>query len=122
MVDEIVGSADTAAGTRAFRYADSRFTDLGSLGGTFSRANGINDAGQIVGTSTLAGADPQAQRAFLHANDRMYDLNDLVGPLPLPLSEARKINNAGQIIANACAPPGYASDCHAYLLTPVSPP
>jgi probable HAF family extracellular repeat protein len=122
LVDEIVGSAETSAGTRAFLYANSRFTDLGSLGGISSQATGINDAGQIVGWSTLAGEEPQQQRAFLYVNGTMYDLNDLVEPLPLRLREAPKINNRGQIIANACAPPGYTTDCHAYLLTPVTPP
>ena len=120
--DAIVGWEESLQGTRAFRYADSGFTDLGSLGGTVNRATAINDAGQIVGTSTLAGADPQAQRAFLYVNDRMYDLNDLVAPLAVPLSEAPQINNRGQIIANGCPPPGTPSACRAYLLTPVSPP
>ena len=69
-----------------------------------------------------AGADPQAQRAFWYVGGAMHDLNGLAAPLPAPLSEARKINDRGQIIANACAPPGYYSDCRAYLLTPVSPP
>jgi probable HAF family extracellular repeat protein len=122
MADEIVGSTETSAGTRAFLYADSRFTDLGSLGGASSRATAINDSGKIGGTSTLAGADPQVQRAFLYVNDRMFDLNDLVAPLPVPLTEARKINKWGQIIANACPPSGTAGNCRAYLLTPVSRP
>ena len=120
--DEIVGSAGTAVATRAFLYANSRFTDLGSLGGTSNGATAINDVGQIVGTSTLAGADPQAQRAFLYVDGRMFDLNDLAAPLPVPLTEARKINNRGQIIANACPPPGTNGSCRAYLLTPVTPP
>ena len=122
LADEIVGSAETPAGTRAFRYENSRFTDLGSLGGTSNGATAINDVGQIVGWSTLVGADPQAQRAFLYVNGRMYDLNDLVEPLPTPLTEARRINNRGQIIANACPPAGTNGNCRAYLLTPVSPP
>ena len=120
--DAIVGWEDSLQGQRAFRYADSRFTDLGSLGGTSSRPTAINNAGQIVGTSTLAGADPQAQRAFLYVNDRMYDLNDLVAPLPVVLSEAPKINNRGQIIANGCPPAGTPGGCRAFLLTPVSLP
>lgn len=110
MADHVVGSA----GGRAFLYANSRFTDLGTLGGDASSASGINDVDQVVGTTTLAGPDPQAQRAFLQLNGTMYDLNELVEPLPAPLIEARKINNRGQVIANTC--------CRAYLLTPVSPP
>ena len=120
--DAIVGWEDRLQGQRAFRYADTEFTDLGSLGGNSSLATAINDAGQIVGWSKLAGADPQQQRAFFYVNGRMYDLNDLVEPLSLPLSEASKINNSGQIIANACPPAGICGGCRAYLLTPVSPP
>ena len=120
-LDAIVGWEDSLQGQRAFRYTDPRFTDLGSLGGTSSRPTAINNAGQIVGTSTLAGAGPQAQRAFLYVNDRMVDLNDLVAPLAVLLSEAPKINNRGQIIANGCPPAGNTGGCRAYLLTPVSP-
>lgn len=94
---------------------------LGSLGGGSSWPNGINDAGQIVGTSTLAGPDPQAQRAFLYVDGAIDDLNDFVEPLSAPLTEAWEINNRGQIIANACPTTGPPEDCRAYLLTPVSP-
>ena len=38
--DEIVGYASTAAGKLAFLCANSRFTDLGSLGGGSSWPNG----------------------------------------------------------------------------------
>jgi probable HAF family extracellular repeat protein len=117
--DAIVGWEDRLGGTRAFLYANSRFTDLGSLGSAASRANAINDAGQIVGT---AGPVYGPSRAFLYNNGTMHDLNDLVAPLSVPLSEAWKINNRGQIIANGCPPAGTPGSCRAYLLTPISPP
>ena len=118
MVDEIVGSA----GGRAFLYANGGFKDLGTLGGASSSAAGINDAGQVVGASTLDGPDPQVERAFWYVDGAMHDLNELAAPLSARLSEARKINNQGQIIANACPPQGTSGGCRAYLLTPVSPP
>src|SRR5688572_29954286 len=68
--DVVVGYADDASGRdRAFRFADANgngardpgeMTDLGALSGyPHSAAWGINDAGQIVGTSRTApiGAD-----------------------------------------------------------------
>lgn len=122
MADEIVGYAETGSGTRAFRHGDSIFTDLGSFGGAHSVAAAINDAGQIVGGSTLARdriTEPWAERAFLYLGGTMYDLNDLMEPIPDTLVFAGKINNRGQILAYGKCDPG---DCRSYLLTPVSPP
>jgi probable HAF family extracellular repeat protein len=121
MSDEVVGTATTTTALRAFRYADSKYTDLGSLGGASSGAGSINDAGQIVGWSTLAGEEPQQQRAFLYFYEKMYDLNDMIEPLPVPLTFAMKINNRGQILAMACATTTN-DGCRYYLLTPVTSP
>ena len=124
LADEIVGFAETPSGTRAFRYGDSTLTDLGSFGGAFStKAAAINDAGQIVGGSTLAGEDPQAQRAFLYLGGTMYDLNDLVEPIPDTLrwfSPGKSTIAARSLLMGSVDPGRTLSP---YVLTsPVSPP
>jgi probable HAF family extracellular repeat protein len=53
-------------------------TDLGTLGGTFSFAGGINNRGDIEGFSTLPG--DTAVRAFLWRKGLMSDLGTLGGP------------------------------------------
>ncbi len=53
-------------------------TDLGTLGGTFSIAFGINDKGQIDGLSTTPG--DQVTHAFVLENGVMTDMGTLGGP------------------------------------------
>ena len=96
-------------------------TDLGSLGGNFSVANGINDGGQVVGFSSVPG--DKSDHAFITGPNGadMTDLNSLVyladGAV---LTEAFRINNAGQVIADGYNPTDTRS--HAYLLTPIPEP
>ena len=66
--------------------------DLGTLGGLFSQATGINSLGQIVGWS-LTTAGPS--RAFLYDQGVMSDLGTLPGGMA---SEASDINDAGEIV------------------------
>ena len=74
--------------------------DLGVLGGSYSIAYGINDLGVVVGTSSSVGrgharvrVDPDGPNAGTRA--QMSDIGTLGGGSE---SEARDINNSGQIV------------------------
>lgn len=79
--------------------------DLGALGGTSSEAHGINEAGQVIGSSLTA---QNVWRAFITGpeGEGMTDLNS-----PVHLSEgdvltaAMGINNEGQVIVLAIPEP-----------------
>lgn len=66
-------------------------TDLGTLGGTFSYAYGINNSGQVVGTAAVPG---DAIRSFLWQNGSMQSLGTLGGDNSI----AYDINNHGQVV------------------------
>ncbi|MBI3945675.1 MAG: hypothetical protein HY321_07140 [Armatimonadetes bacterium] len=93
------------------RPGAAQLTDLGTLGGTFSRARAINDHGQIVGEATTPEGDRQSpfhQHAFLWENGRMKDLGTLGGEWSI----ANDINNRGQVVGEAMTPEGHL---HAFL-------
>lgn len=77
--------------------------DLGTLdpGGT-AEAWGVNDRGQIVGTSCSPTGDC---KAFLWEKGGMTDLNLSKGDFPHPLVQAMDINNFGQITGRASTGP-----------------
>ena len=86
--------------------------DLGTLGGSFSEARGINDVGEIVGSSFLANG--ATRHAFLYAGGQMVDLNTL---LPAgsrwELQDAFGINRQGMVVGEGI----HNGDLHAYRLS-----
>jgi probable HAF family extracellular repeat protein len=63
--------------------------DLGTLGGSYSRAYAINKTGQVVGASLTSSEE---MHPFLYSNGTMKDLGTFGGTY----SSAKAINNAGQ--------------------------
>ncbi len=70
-------------------------TDIGTLGGSSSWLNKVNDNGQVVGQSFIAG--DVASHAFLWSNGSMSDLGTLGGTY----SDASFINNSGLVAGNS---------------------
>jgi probable HAF family extracellular repeat protein len=70
---------------------------LGTLGGSFSIARGINNRGEIVGGSLTTGDD--SFHGFVYRGKRLLDLNHLLEPgTGWELIQAFAINNRGEIL------------------------
>jgi probable HAF family extracellular repeat protein len=111
--------------------------DLGDLGGTYATyANGINNSGQVVGSSYTSDGE---QHAFLYdSSNGMQDLNDLIpADSGWTIDTATAINSDGKIAAHGYYgnyygywPPGWESVCPnpevgsyfwaAFVLTPAT--
>src|SRR5215831_5677384 len=74
-------------------------TDLGTLGGTFSWATGINEAGWVDGFSNLPG--DVDQHAFFWRDGVMTDVGTLGGPNSGVSFYGRRPNALGQIAGAA---------------------
>jgi probable HAF family extracellular repeat protein len=75
--------------------ATYRIRDLGSLGGPFSRAFSINNAGVVVGASTLGAYPDTRSHAFVWKAGVMKDLGTIAGGNE---SGANDINTDGVIV------------------------
>jgi len=83
----------------AFFWANGTITDLGMLGGNFSGASAVNNAGQVVGwAETGEAALLWPYHAFLWESGAMTDLGTLGGTF----STAVDINNYGQVVGWSC--------------------
>ena len=119
-LDEVVGTSTTAIPARnnlnqacstcgvashAFLWRSGKMKDLGDLAGIpgwNSKADSINNAGEIVGWSDSIVNGQSTQRAFLYMNGRMLNLQFYVYDRDpnVRLTEAVGINSAGWIVAN----------------------
>ncbi len=104
------GSAINAAGQvagssngHAALWSHGSITDLGTLGGAFSFANGINARGTVVGCSALGGG-AFGFHGFVWDDGEMRDLGTLGGQQ----SCANDIDAAGRIVGEADTPSGVA--------------
>ncbi len=98
---EIAGWSDTGTGVEAFLYAGGTMKALGLLNGYQSAANGMNQAGDVVGR-IHNDARVLDDTAFLYSGGVMTDLDTFL-PVDSPwhLYNAHGINDSGQIIADA---------------------
>jgi len=97
----VVGQTHTGTGAL---YSQGQLTSLGYLGtGDFSTANAINDAGHVVGTSTIDLDLHSRQHPFLYNGGTLHDLGTLD---EREFNSAVAINNAGQIAGYSEGPGG----------------
>jgi len=75
-------------------------TDLGTLGGTSSSGEAINNSGQVTGWSYPSSGP---QHAFLYSNGHMTDLGTLGGSYTVGYG----INGRGQVTGASYTPDGY---------------
>ncbi|MGN6368386.1 MAG: hypothetical protein ACTHN5_09015 [Phycisphaerae bacterium] len=103
---QIAGFSD-APTLQAFLSTNATATTLGTLGGNWSLAYGINNNGDITGNSTTA--DPAfTQHAFLYSHGTMTDLGSLGGD-----ACGQAINNNTQIAGYSFLPD--RTTLHAFL-------
>ncbi|HEY2587485.1 MAG TPA: hypothetical protein VGI81_17195 [Tepidisphaeraceae bacterium] len=116
----VVGYSEVAGSslTHAFLFnGTGGLQDLGTLGGTDTRAYGINSAGEVVGISSTSGN--VASHGFLYADGTLVDLNIITNAPGYVILGAVSINSSGQIAGTALSPSGVS---HAIILTPTAVP
>jgi len=100
--DVVIGFICDRAGVRVFGaslYRGGSLTELGTLGGSYTSASGINTAGQIAGSSFLPpDSDGHTyEHAFIWENGSLRDIGTLGGHD----SGARDINDAGHVVGTS---------------------
>ena len=93
--DSVVNSETGLPTVHAFLWENGKMTDIPSLGGLFASPSGLNDRGQVVGTSDLAG--DLTQHPFSWFRGVLTDLGTLGGTN----GNAAWVNDAGAIVGAA---------------------
>jgi probable HAF family extracellular repeat protein len=102
-IGQVAGFSLAANGQEhAFRWTKGVMKDLGTLGGSFSYAAGINRAGDVVGYAALPAQRGNFPNAFLYTDATgMVNLNDRLHAAfrsGWEMRRANAINDAGQIV------------------------
>jgi probable HAF family extracellular repeat protein len=84
------------SGETAVAISPYHITDLGTLGGTYSQARGINIHGDVVGSSTTTSGD---EHAFLYHDGAMTDLGVLYSGDTS--SQSHGINDSGIVVGRS---------------------
>ena len=92
---QVIYTSLSKPGPRAFLWENGTATELGTLGGFASQALGLNNPGQVVGSSFTSQG---AVHAFLWSDGQMIDLNDRIGSAPVVLTLALEITDGGIIL------------------------
>ncbi|MBR7839274.1 hypothetical protein KDL01_38795 [Actinospica durhamensis] len=88
-------TAAGATGNHAILDVNGTMTDLGTIdGGTSSVANGINDAGVVIGNSDTSSSD---ERGFVYQDGKITDVGTLGGPN----SSVNAINDGGVVTGSS---------------------
>jgi probable HAF family extracellular repeat protein len=108
---QVVGEKSFAPNSsRAVLWQHGKLLNLGTLGGSFSGAYGINNKGEAVGYSLVTDEPNATLRGFVYRDGKMKDVGILPGGT---FSVARVINDAGVVagVANA----GGRDEPHAFI-------
>jgi probable HAF family extracellular repeat protein len=101
-----------------YLWQNGKMQDLGTLGGTSGYPNSMNNRGEVVGQSNLAG--DQTAHPFLWNGSRLLDLGTLGGLNGV----ANWINDAGQAVGIADLPNGQGHEGFLWqngTMTPLKP-
>lgn len=120
-------AAPNRSETHAFMWRNNGedMVDLGTLGGRWSAARGINNWDQVVGSSLNSDGE---KRAFLRTTQGMFDLTSLIRydaqgddncSVAIIMVEATAISDDGRIVGCGYAFDDEDQNMHGYMLLPL---